>query len=92
MMIKTKSVLGVVLAMGALGSLAACDHQPQERSGRGVGLLRMPNPASVYCVKKGGELKMETTDKGQVGYCHLPDGSVMEEWALFRQDNPRQGN
>ncbi|WP_338331415.1 DUF333 domain-containing protein [Acetobacter sp. LMG 32666] len=91
-MTKTKSVLGVALAMGALGALAACDQHPQERSGRGVGLLRMPNPASVYCVKKGGELKMETTDKGQVGYCHLPDGSVVEEWTLFRQEHPRQAD
>lgn len=27
--------------------------------------------------------------KGQVGYCHLPDGTVMDEWDLFRRDNPR---
>ena len=92
-MTKKNSVVGLVLAVGALGTLGACEqHYPQERSGRGVGLLRMPNPASVYCVKKGGELKMEMTDKGQDGYCHLPDGRVIEEWVLFRQDNPRQGN
>jgi putative hemolysin len=91
-MTKKNSVVGLVLAVGALGTLGACEHYPQERSGRGVGLLRMPNPASVYCVKKGGELKMEMTDKGQVGYCHLPDGRVIEEWVLFRQDNPRQGS
>lgn len=89
-MVKRKTVLGLTLALGALGTLGACEQHPQERSGRGVGLLRMPNPASLYCVKKGGELKMETTDKGQVGYCHLPDGTVVEEWKLFRQDNPRQ--
>lgn len=91
-MTKKNTALKVMLALGAVGSLAACEHHPQERSGRGVGLLRMPNPASVYCVKKGGELKMETTDKGQVGYCHLPDGRVIEEWTLFRQENPRQGD
>ena len=88
-MIKKNTVLGFALAMGALGTLGACEQHPQERSGRGVGLLRMPNPASLYCVKKGGELKMESTDKGQVGYCHLPDGTVVEEWTLFRRDNPR---
>lgn len=91
-MTKKNRISGLVLAVAAVGSLAACEHHPQERSGRGVGPLRMPNPASVYCVKKGGELKMEMTDKGQVGYCHLPDGRVVEEWALFRQDNPRPSN
>ncbi|MFT8781645.1 putative hemolysin [Acetobacter syzygii] len=92
MMIKKSRITGIVVAMAAVGALAGCDHHPQERSGRGVGLLRMPNPASLWCVKKGGELKMETTDKGQVGYCHLPDGRVIEEWTLFRQDNPRPDN
>ncbi|WP_230844502.1 putative hemolysin [Acetobacter pasteurianus] len=48
----------------------------------------MPNPAAVYCIKKGGTLSTESTDKGQISYCHLPDGSVMEEWELFRRDNP----
>ncbi len=91
-MTKKKAVTGVVLAMTAVTSLAACEHHPEERSGRGVRPLRMPNPASLYCVKKGGELKMETTDKGQVGYCHLPDGRVVEEWTLFRQENPRPSN
>ncbi|WP_408735811.1 DUF333 domain-containing protein, partial [Acetobacter malorum] len=23
-----------------------------------------------------------------MGYCHLPDGTVMDEWELFRRDNP----
>lgn len=47
----------------------------------------MANPASVYCEKLGGKLVIETSSKGQVGMCHLPDGSVQEEWALFRRDH-----
>ena len=45
----------------------------------------LANPASVNCVDKlRGKLRIVTTAKGQVGYCHLRDGRVCEEWALFR--------
>ncbi len=42
------------------------------------------NPASVNCVNIGGTLAIVDEANGQVGYCHLPDGRVCEEWALFR--------
>ena len=48
----------------------------------GVGLA---NPASVACTDQGGSLVI-VTDKssgGQLGYCHLPDNRVCEEWALY---------
>jgi uncharacterized protein len=45
----------------------------------------MGNPASVHCTKVGGRVEIRTTPEGQVGDCHLPDGRVVEEWALFRQ-------
>ena len=47
----------------------------------------MANPASVYCARLGGRLVIEGTARGQVGMCHLPDGSVQEEWALYRRDH-----
>lgn len=43
------------------------------------------NPASTNCVGKlGGTLEIKDEVNGQVGYCHLKDGRVCEEWALFR--------
>lgn len=36
------------------------------------------NPASVFCVKSGGEIR--TGPRGQYGVCRLPDGRVVEEW------------
>lgn len=47
----------------------------------------MANPASVHCARLGGRLVIEGTARGQVGMCHLPDGSVQEEWALYRRDH-----
>jgi putative hemolysin len=45
----------------------------------------LANPASVNCVQTlGGQLQIVDTAQGQIGMCHLPDGRVCEEWALFR--------
>ncbi|MGE4322864.1 MAG: DUF333 domain-containing protein [Sphingobium sp.] len=44
----------------------------------------MPNPASVHCQDQGGKLEIRTGPDGQTGYCHLPDGRVIEEWELYR--------
>jgi len=44
----------------------------------------MPNPASAYCEQLGGRLDVVAEPGGQTGYCHLPNGAVVEEWALYR--------
>ncbi|HEV2505524.1 MAG TPA: DUF333 domain-containing protein [Mesorhizobium sp.] len=47
--------------------------------------IGMANPASVHCVKVGGKSRIRTDASGnQTGYCHLPNGRICEEWALFR--------
>ena len=46
------------------------------------------NPASEFCVKQGGKLEMKKDkDGGEYALCHLPDGTVVEEWSYFRQHN-----
>lgn len=42
------------------------------------------NPASTNCIEAGGSLEIAEGAGGQAGYCHLKDGRVCEEWALFR--------
>lgn len=59
--------------------LAAAGCTPQDKS---VGLA---NPASQNCVRLGGKLEIRQETTGATGYCHLPDGRVIEEWALFRE-------
>ncbi|MBR0558795.1 putative hemolysin [Neokomagataea anthophila] len=61
---------------------AACSPAP--KAPEKTHTMTMANPASVYCVQIGGRSEIRTEAQGQVGYCHLPDGSVREEWALFR--------
>ncbi len=60
--------------------LACTDKAPQSSS------ISLPNPASKYCVDvMGGRSEIKTEKDGQVGYCHWPDGSVVDEWTLFRE-------
>lgn len=47
----------------------------------------LANPASEYCISQGGTLEIVRDAAGDRGMCHLPDGTVIEEWALFRRDN-----
>ena len=63
-----------------LSVMAGCAPEPEKRIG-------MANPASVHCVEKGGKLEIRNEPKGAVGYCHLPDGRVIEEWELFRSES-----
>ncbi|AZY48873.1 DUF333 domain-containing protein [Bordetella avium] len=44
------------------------------------------SPASVHCVEVGGTLELQRAGQGQLGMCTLPDGSRIEEWALFQRD------
>ena len=68
-----------MIAIAGFPVLAAC-------SGSAVG---MANPASVYCVEKGGTVDIRQTKDGQLGWCKLPNGTEIEEWALYRRDHPR---
>jgi putative hemolysin len=46
--------------------------------------IGMANPASTFCIESGGTLEIVETPEGQIGNCTLPNGTVCEEWALFR--------
>ena len=82
---------GAAVALFLPVILAACHHDRKPAlmtrhdppDARSVG---MPNPASAHCVKIGGRLEIRNGAGGAVGICHLPDGTEMEEWALFRRD------
>jgi putative hemolysin len=68
-------VVGIVLFF--VGK-AEAPTTPQQQAG-------IANPASVNCADKlRGTLEIVDEPDGQVGYCHLPDGRVCEEWSLFR--------
>lgn len=51
--------------------------------------IDMSNPASVFCIDQGGDLKMYSDDSGIYGMCSLPGGDIVcEQWAFFRGECP----
>ncbi len=71
-----------VVALLATGALVGVTNAEDAASS---GTMAIANPASVACVQRGGRLEIVTGPSGgQAGYCHLKDGRVCEEWALFR--------
>lgn len=49
--------------------------------------VQIASPASVYCIKIGGKPEIRRGESGEIGYCHLPDGRIIEEWKLFHAEN-----
>ncbi|MFG0587628.1 DUF333 domain-containing protein [Acinetobacter sp. YQ_14] len=77
-----------ILLLGAVVmSLAACSSTPNKDDMPPK--IGMANPASKYCVEQGGQLEIRNETNGQVGYCTLPNGQVVEEWELFRASQPK---
>ncbi|WP_318486835.1 putative hemolysin [Photobacterium leiognathi] len=74
--------------VGMTSALAGCNKeepkQPEQPKKEAIG---MANPASVYCEEQGGKLEIKKEEKGDVGYCHLADGKVVEEWEFYRENN-----
>lgn len=81
-------LLGLVFLLCPL-ALAGCSGAPHSTTstasqGRWAS---MANPGARYCAELGGKLELRNEQAGEAGYCHLPDGSVVEEWKLYKGKN-----
>lgn len=75
-----------ILFLGMMiSSLAACStvHNKDTHAPK----LSAANPASEYCINQGGKLEIRNEVNGQVGYCHFPNGQIIEEWKFFRDSS-----
>ncbi|WP_094111047.1 MULTISPECIES: putative hemolysin [Pantoea] len=72
----------IILLIASSVLLAACSSRTDKPQQTG-----MSNPASVYCEKMGGKPDIVKGPDGDSGYCTLPGGERIEEWALYRRDN-----
>ncbi|MCB5363360.1 DUF333 domain-containing protein [Pusillimonas sp. CC-YST705] len=52
--------------------------------------LGLPNPASVYCIERGGTLDIKESPQGDVTTCVLSDGTRVDEWEFYRQNHPNE--
>lgn len=57
------------------------DHDMHPRNRR----ADMTNPAASYCIERKGTLEARQESGGTTTYCRLPDGRVVEQWKLFRE-------
>ncbi len=48
---------------------------------------QIANPAATYCIEIGGSYEIRDGDDGQFGVCHLPDGTEVDAWTLYREHN-----
>lgn len=83
---KLIAVGSVAFAAGVCAAGCAPLHRDNSAGPAPIG---MANPASVWCVeKRGGKLEIrKDASGGEYGVCHLPDGSTVEEWGLYRRDH-----
>jgi putative hemolysin len=77
--------------------LSACSQKPEPTatsipSAEKANAAGLPNPASVNCVEKGGQLEIrERGELGQYGVCVFEDNRQCEEWALYQDECPVGG-
>lgn len=72
--------------IGAVMMLAGCTVSgPDPIMG-----LQLPNPASVYCIERGGTLDIKESPQGDVTTCVLSDGTRVDEWEFYRENHPQQ--
>ncbi len=70
-------VLGIVPVVLAV-AVGACGDDDDDDGDD----TQLPNPAAVFCEDQGGVVT------GPEPMCELPDGSVVDAWDYYRENNP----
>ena len=68
-----------IAIMSSLPFVAGCGTQTPTTS--------LANPASEYCLSLSGKLELLKEKAGEKALCHLPNGTVIEEWELYRRNH-----
>ena len=77
--IVTTLIIGIsVIGMSASFSFRKNRNKNKTNTSKPAPTVGMANPASVYC------------EKGEYGVCQLKDGTTIEEWEYYRQNNTPQ--
>ena len=86
--IVTTLIIGIsVIGMSASFSFRKNRNKNKTNTSKPAPTVGMANPASVYCEKQGGKSIIVKSSKGDYGVCMLKDGTAMEEWEYYRQNN-----
>lgn len=50
------------------------------------------NPASKYCEDLGYKWQNKMTEEGEIGFCIMPDGTEVDEWAFIKGEEGEEWN
>jgi len=73
----------VVMMLAGLQLTACASHSSSAQR------LDMRNPATVWCVHRGGKPYQVDSAAGITGYCTLPSGEHIDQWTLYHRDRQR---
>lgn len=71
------------LMLATLQISACTPHQAEPQR------LVMRNPASQWCLQRGGQQVKDESPNTSTLYCLLPSGERIEQWALYHRDHPQ---
>lgn len=75
----------LLIALGSVSLLFGCADTMERYEKREY--TSISNPASVYCVQQGGELKTIDENAQRVTYCLLPEQERIEQWEYYRNNH-----
>lgn len=71
--------------------LAACAVTPAVAPAPAPSTAAQPSAAADFCIQSGGKVIPKETASGTEGWCQLPSGLLVEEWAFYNQAHPGKG-
>jgi len=77
------STTAVTLLVAGLQLTACAQRAPVPQR------LGMHNPATDWCLHVRGTPSQVKSEAGVTGYCTLPSGERIEQWALYHRDHPK---
>lgn len=75
----------IVLLIGTIFLIISLPKNSVVKNESNTNNTQLANPASVYCLKSGGNLSIRTDENGgQYGICTLSSGKECDEWKYYR--------
>ncbi|KII76670.1 DUF333 domain-containing protein [Vibrio renipiscarius] len=88
-MTKTQTLL---MTLGLTSALAIVGCASEDSPYRSKEYQTKSNPASVYCVERGGALEMMTLDGQRTTFCVLENGEKVEQWEYYKQNHTQSNS
>lgn len=85
-----KTLVSIAMITASVTGIAATKNTVKRNTKKNndkTPVIGMANPASVYCTQNGGKSIIVKGKNGEYGVCQLKDGTAVEEWEYYRENN-----